>query len=100
MDLLVFFKILGSLEGFTTHFTIMRLQRGMNSQVTGDVVALYADCFTILPVTAKGEVASGFTANVAIAQMTIEGLWIRKEFRAGWFLPLALELVHSGGAVE
>lgn len=62
----------------------------MDSQMAGNMVSLDANCFAILPMAAKGEVSSRFAPNMAIAKMAVEGLRIRKQFRAGRLLPFAL----------
>ena len=49
MCLDMFLQILGSLEGFATEFTLVRLQRYVDSNVGGDVIALDCSRSTLAP---------------------------------------------------
>lgn len=47
--LLMLLEVLRSLEGFLANFTDVRLERGVDTEMTGDVVALCTSGTTVLP---------------------------------------------------
>ena len=56
----------------------MRFKRGVYSEMGGDVVTFSAGGTTILPSTGKTEIVGRFPANMVVAEMVIERLWVRE----------------------
>ena len=46
--------------------------------MAGDMVTLCAGCATILPPAGEAEIVGALAANVVIAEMVVEGLWVEK----------------------
>lgn len=67
----VFLQILRPLECFATEVTLVRLQRNVNSNMRGDVVALYGCGTAIGPSTSQVEVVCALAANVALTNMLL-----------------------------
>ena len=60
----MFLQILGTLEVLATKRATMGLERDMDADVRGDVVALHHLCATGAPRTCQAEVVSTLAANV------------------------------------
>lgn len=78
VNFFVFLEILRTLESLVAYFACMRLERGVNSEVRSDVVTLCAGGPAVLPSTSKTEVVGALSADVVVAKMIVERLWIGK----------------------
>lgn len=71
MCLDMFLKILGSLEGLSTEFALVRLERNVDADVGGDVVALHCRGSALSPSASKIEVIRRFATDVSLANMLL-----------------------------
>lgn len=90
MCLYMLLKVLRPLEGLPTELASMRLQRHVNTDVRGDVIALYNSNSTVTPSACQIEVIGTLTANMAFADMVVELLSVGGTLATS--NPLALEL--------
>lgn len=74
MGLDVLLEILWALECFATEVALVRLQRHMNANVRGDVIALDGGGATCAPLTGEVEVVGALAADVAFADVVLEVL--------------------------
>jgi hypothetical protein len=65
----MFLEILRTLEGFAAEFALVRLERNVNADVGGDVVALDGRGSALAPLAGQVEVVGRFATNVALADM-------------------------------
>ena len=65
----------------------MWLEGGVDSKMAGDVVTLSAGCAAVLPFAGEAEVVGALAADVVVAEMHVECLWVRGKLGAP--LPLA-----------
>ena len=65
-------QVLRPLEGLATEVASMRLQRDMDSDMRGDVVAFHNGDATVAPRTLKVEIVSTFATNVLFADMVLQ----------------------------
>lgn len=71
------------LRGVWTGFEMRHMggevrQEGNTSEMAGDMVTLRTCCAAVLPLAGEAEIVGTLTANVVIAEMVIEGLWVDK----------------------
>ena len=64
-------QVLGPFEGLPTKVASMRLQRYMDTDVRGDVVAFYNGNAAATPRTSEIEVVSAFTSDMGLADMIL-----------------------------
>ena len=64
-------EVLRPLEGLSTKFASMRLQRDMNTDVRGDVIAFYDGNATVTPRARQIEIVGALAANMALADMVL-----------------------------
>jgi hypothetical protein len=69
LDMLL--EILRTLEGLSTEFTLVRLQRNVDSNVGGDVVTLDGSGAALTPSASQVEVVGGLAADVTLADMLL-----------------------------
>lgn len=77
MGLDVFLQVLRTLEGLATKVTLVRLQRDVDSDMRGDVVALDDSSAATAPFAGQVEVVGALTANMALTHMFVESLCSR-----------------------
>jgi hypothetical protein len=53
-------------------------QEGNTSEMAGDMVTLGTCCAAVLPLAGEAEVVGALAANMVIAEMVVEGLWVEK----------------------
>jgi hypothetical protein len=68
----------------------MGLERGVYAKMGGDMVPLCASCAAVDPLASETEVVCRFTADVVVAEMVVESLWVCVGLCAGF--PLAFVL--------
>jgi hypothetical protein len=78
VNFFVFLEILGTIESLGTYFAGMGLERGVNSEMGSDVVTLCAGGAAVLPSAGETEVVGALSADVVVAEMVVERLWIGK----------------------
>lgn len=71
MCLDMFLKILWSLKGLATELALVRLERNMNSDVRGDVVALDGCCSALTPCACQVEVVGRFSTDVSFTYVLL-----------------------------
>ena len=71
MGLDMFLQILRALESFATKVALVRLERNMDTDVRGDVVAFNGGSVALAPCTGQIEVVSRLAANMAFADMLL-----------------------------
>ena len=52
------------------------------SEMTGDVVALRTGCAAVFPLASQAEVSGALAANVVVAEVVVEGLWVWEDLVA------------------
>jgi len=73
MGLDVLLQVLGTFEGFSTEFTFVRLERDVDSDVGGDVVAFDSGGAASSPLTGQVEVVCALATDVTFADVVVEG---------------------------
>lgn len=76
MNLLVLLEILGALEALLADLADMGLERGVDAEMGGDVVALCAGCAAVLPPAGQTEVVRRLAADMVVAEVVIEMLGV------------------------
>lgn len=76
MNFLMLFEILWALERFLAYLADMRLQRSMDSKMTCYVITFSTGSSTILPFASETQIVCALSADVVVAEMIIEDLWI------------------------
>lgn len=71
MRLDVLLEVLGPLEGFAAEFASMRLQRYMDTDVRGDMVALHDGDTAGTPCTREVEIVSTLASDMTLAHMVL-----------------------------
>lgn len=84
MRLDVLLEILGSLEGLLALGTSVRLERDMDAQVRGDVVALDDGRVALLPAACEVQVVVRLATDVDLSQVGVELFWSSKLLAAHW----------------
>jgi len=74
MCLYMLLEILRSLEGLATELASMRLQGDVDTDVRGDVVALYNSDTTVTPGTGQIQVISTLATNMTLTDMVLSGV--------------------------
>lgn len=74
MCLDMFLQILWSLEGFATEFTLVRLERDVDSNMRCDVVALDGGSSALTPCACQVEVVGRLSADVSFAYMLLSSM--------------------------
>lgn len=69
MGLDMFLEILWTLESLATEFTLVRLQRNVDSDVGGDVVALDCGGSALAPLAGQVEIVSRLATHMTLADM-------------------------------
>ena len=69
MGLDMFLEILWALESLATEFALVRLERDVDSNVGGDVVAFDSGGSTLAPLAGQVEVISRLAADMTLADM-------------------------------
>ena len=64
-------EILRPLEGLTTELASMRLEWYVNTDVRGDVIALYDSDTTVRPCASQVEIVGAFATNVGLADVVL-----------------------------
>lgn len=77
MGLDVLLEILWPLEGLAAEVTFVRLQRHVNANVRGDVIALHGGRPACSPLARKVEVVGALAANVALTHVVLNKLLAR-----------------------
>lgn len=90
----MFLEILRPLEGFATELALVRLQRNVDANVGGDVIAFDGRCSTLTPSACQVQVVGRFSAYVSFADVFVESFWGLASLAAA--LPLALEVLACG----
>lgn len=67
-------QVLRTLEGLATELTFVRLQRHVDSDVGGDVVALDGGGTARLPSTGQVEVVGALATNMLLANVLLNSL--------------------------
>jgi hypothetical protein len=57
-------------------------QDGNTSEMAGDMITLGTGCAAVLPLAGEAEVVGALAANMVIAEMVVEGLWVEKGLSA------------------
>lgn len=81
MNFLVLFKILGALERFLAYLAYMRLQRSVDSKMACDVITFGTGGSTVLPFASETKIICALSADMVVAEMIIEDLWISEADR-------------------
>lgn len=68
----------------------MGLERSMDSEMAGDMVPLSAAGATVLPFACETQVVGALAADMVVAEMVVEDLWVGE--REGAVLPETLVL--------
>lgn len=55
-----------------------RSDNGNTSEMAGDMITLGTGCAAVLPLAGEAEVVGALAANMVIAEMVVEGLWVDK----------------------
>jgi hypothetical protein len=76
LDMLL--EILRTLERFATELALVRLERNVNANVRGDVVALHSSGPAGVPLAGEVQVVCALAANMAFTDVLIERLWCGK----------------------
>lgn len=76
MYLLVLLEILGALEALLADLADMGLERGVDAEMGGDVVALCAGCAAVPPPAGQTEVVCRLAADVVVAEVVVEMLGV------------------------
>lgn len=71
VDLLVLLEVLRSFEGLFAYLAHMRFQRGVDSEMAGDVIALGTGRAAVLPPASETEVVGALPADVLVAEMVV-----------------------------
>lgn len=74
MCLDMFLQILGSLEGFATEFTLVWLQRDVDSNMRSDVVALDGSRSALTPCACQVEVVGRLSADMSFTYMLLSSM--------------------------
>lgn len=69
MSLDVLLQVLGPLEGLATKFTLVRLQRDVDANVRGNMVALDGRCVASAPLASQVQVIGALAANMALTNV-------------------------------
>lgn len=69
MSLDMLLQILRTLESLAAKVTLVRLERDMNSDVRGDVIALDGSSTTATPLAGQVEVICALTTNMTLANV-------------------------------
>ena len=64
-------EILRPLESLTTELASMRLEWYMNTDVRGDVIALYDSDTTVRPCASQVKIVGAFATNVGLADVVL-----------------------------
>jgi hypothetical protein len=75
MSLDMLLEILRSLERLATELALVRLERNVNTDVRGDVIALYGGSATRIPLAGEVQVVCTLAANMAFTDMLVESFW-------------------------
>jgi hypothetical protein len=67
----VLLEVLRSLEGLAAHFTFMRLQWDMHTNMRRDVITLHRGGIAVTPRTHKIQVVRGLAADVLLTDMIL-----------------------------
>lgn len=78
MGLDMLLKILRSLEGLAAELALVRLQGHVDSDVRGDVVPLDGRRAARVPLAGKVQVVGALAADMALADVLVEGLGARE----------------------
>lgn len=73
LDMLL--QILRPLEGLAAELALVRLERNVNADMRGDVIALDRRRPARVPATGQVEVVGALAADMALADVLIERLW-------------------------
>lgn len=84
VNFFVFLEVLRAFEGLFADLANMRFQRGVNSEMASDVIALCTRRVAVFPLASETKVVGALSADVLVAEMVVEQLGI----------------VECGGAVE
>lgn len=76
VNTLMLLKVLRALERLATDIAIVRLERGVNSDVRSDVVTLGTADITSIPFASQAEVVRGLATDVIITQMLVDNFWV------------------------
>ena len=68
----MFLEILWTLEGLAAEFALVRLERDVDSDVRGDVIALDRGRSTLAPLAGQVEIVRRLTTNMALADMFLD----------------------------
>ena len=69
-------EVLRPLEGLAAEFALVRLERHMDADVRGDVVALDGGGAAGAPGTRQAEVVCALATNVDVAEMVLLGVFL------------------------
>lgn len=69
LDMLL--QVLGALEGLSTEATLVRLERDVDTNVGGDVVALDRAGVASLPATDEVQVVGALPSDMSLAEMLL-----------------------------
>ncbi len=69
LDMLL--EILGPLEGLATELALVRLERDMDADVRGDVIALDSGGPTLVPLASQHEVVRALATHMFLAEMVL-----------------------------
>jgi hypothetical protein len=94
LDMLL--QILRALKGLATELALVRLERHVDTDVRGDVVALHGGGATRVPLAGEVQVIGALATNMALADMIVENFGRAKGLLAR--VPVADEVVSIGGA--
>lgn len=74
----VLLEVLRTFEGFAAHFTFMRLERDVHTDVGRDMVSLHRGGVTISPSAHEVKVVGRFATNMLLAHVIIKrfGVWM------------------------
>ena len=76
MNLLVLLEVLGALEALLADLAYVGLEGSMNAKMRGDMVALCTGGTAVLPLAGQTEIVGGLAADMVIAQVIVEVLWV------------------------
>lgn len=78
MDLLVLLEVLGAFKTLIADLTRMRLERDMDTEVRGDMVAFGTGRIAVLPKASEREVISRLASDMVVTEVVIQRLctWI------------------------
>ena len=67
-------QVLGTLEGLAAELALVRLERDMDANVRGDVVALHSGSAARVPLAGEAEVVGALAANMALTDVFLRSV--------------------------